>query len=267
MNKSEDNKNYVWSNEQEQILKKWGDKALCLKIMHERSYKKFWCLNAWFNIPVIIISTITGTGNFASGTFGEYGTLISFVIGGFNIFAGILATIATYTTVSQKVEAHKFSLVNWDKFSRKIQIELSKSRKDRIKAYDFIKNITEEYDRLIEMSPIIPDDIIRWFNTMIETGNLEDNLDGCLICCNECFCFPCGMKLCCPTTKQKNNDNVTVWKSIELPDILGKLKPIDIARENNNDSPPPIIIVENKNNGNNEHKNEYNIYENNNDLV
>jgi hypothetical protein len=40
-------------------LKKWADKGQCYKAMHERSYKRYWCLNAWFNIPVIIISTIT----------------------------------------------------------------------------------------------------------------------------------------------------------------------------------------------------------------
>lgn len=94
-NKSEE-KDYSWRKEQELILKKWADKALCFKLMHERANKKYWCLNAWFNIPIIIISTITGTGNFASSSFGE-GTKIIFIIGAFNIFGGILATIATYT--------------------------------------------------------------------------------------------------------------------------------------------------------------------------
>jgi hypothetical protein len=70
--------------DQSGILKKWADKALCLKIMHERSYKRFWCLNAWYNIPVIIISTLTGTGNFASGSFGEWSQYVIFVFGAFS---------------------------------------------------------------------------------------------------------------------------------------------------------------------------------------
>ena len=49
-------KDYAWKDEQERILKKWADKALCFKMMHERAYRRFWCLNAWYSIPVIIIA-------------------------------------------------------------------------------------------------------------------------------------------------------------------------------------------------------------------
>ena len=154
-------KDYEWREDQERMLKKWADKALCFKMMHERANKRYWCLNAWFNIPVIVISTITGTGNFASGSFGD-GTDQTFIfaLGALNIFAGILATIASYTSVAQKLEAHRFSTISWDKYARKLQIELSKSRKDRAKAKDYIKQAAEDYDRLIEMSPILPNDIL-----------------------------------------------------------------------------------------------------------
>ena len=232
-------KDYSWKKEQEQILKKWADKSLCLKMMHERAYKKYWCLNAWFNIPVIIISTITGTGNFASGSFGPEAGYLTFVIGGFNLFAGILATIATYTGVAQKLEAHRFSSVAWDKFSRKLQIELSKSRLDRIRAKDFIKQSAEEYDRLIEMSPILPNDIIRWFNNMIETGRFEEELNELNTCCYECFCFPFGCKACNCSFNCNQQDIKTehleelkkAWKAIELPEILGRIHPTEIAHE------------------------------------
>ena len=207
-------KDYSWKKEQEQILKKWADKSLCLKMMHERAYKKYWCLNAWFNIPVIIISTITGTGNFASGSFGPEAGYLTFVIGGFNLFAGILATIATYTGVAQKLEAHRFSSVAWDKFSRKLQIELSKSRLDRIRAKDFIKQSAEEYDRLIEMSPILPNDIIRWFTNMIETGEFDEELGECSTFCFECFCFPCGCSFCklpcCENYKKHSDEDLKI---------------------------------------------------------
>ena len=49
-----------WRIENERILKSWCDKSICYQIMHDRAHKRYWCLNAWFAIPVIIISTITG---------------------------------------------------------------------------------------------------------------------------------------------------------------------------------------------------------------
>ena len=233
-------KDYAWKDEQEQILKKWADKALCLKMMHERSNRKYWCLNAWFNIPVIIISTLTGTGNFASSSLGGNSSTFIFILGALNISSGILATIASYTGVAQKLEAHRFSTISWDKFSRKIQIELAKSRKDRVKAKDFIKQIADEYDRLIEMSPILPNDIIRWFSNMIETGEFEEKLGECDNCCFECVCFPFGCSYCSVLSCQKTNELDELdseikesWKKIELPEVIGRIKPTEIANEKN----------------------------------
>ena len=266
----EKDKDYPWKEEQEKILKKWSDKALCFKMMHERAFKRFWCLNAWFNIPVIIISTITGTGNFATGSFGSAAEYLTFAIGAFNIFAGILATIATYTGVAQKLEAHRFASVSWDKFSRKLQLELAKARKDRNKAKDFIKQSAEDYDRLIEISPIIPNDIIRWFTTMIKTGSFEQDIGECGTCCYECFCFACGCNYCtcfscgcCKTKKEddSNKENKSSWKNVELPEIIGRIKPTEVAFEPEPETPPPLIIVESKKEEKEVKKTETNSYD------
>jgi len=226
-------KDYLWKEDQEEILKKWADKGTCFKMMHERAYKKYWCMNAWFNIPVIIISTITGTGNFASSNFGAYAQMFTFIIGGFNIFAGMLATISTYIGAAQKLEGHRFSSIQWDKFTRKVQIELAKTRNDRIKAKVFIKQCAEEYDRLIEMAPILPNDIIKWFKDVID--NKDNDNDSF---CYECVCFPCGcskISICGATDVHSGVDSE--WDKIELPEIIGRVKATHIATE-------PVIIVE-----------------------
>jgi hypothetical protein len=226
-------KDYLWKEDQEEILKKWADKGTCFKMMHERAYKKYWCMNAWFNIPVIIISTITGTGNFASNNFGAYAQMFTFIIGGFNIFAGMLATISTYIGAAQKLEGHRFSSIQWDKFTRKVQIELAKTRNDRIKAKVFIKQCAEEYDRLIEMSPILPNDIINWFKDVID--NKDNDNDSF---CYECVCFPCGCaKINICGSKDVHSGVDSEWDKIELPEIIGRVKATHIASE-------PVVIVE-----------------------
>jgi hypothetical protein len=252
-------KDYAWKDEQETILKKWADKALCFKIMHERAYKRFWCLNAWFNIPIIIISTVTGTGNFASGNFITGSQYFIFALGALNLLGGVLATISTYMGVAQKLEAHRFASINWDKFSRKIQIELAKSRKDRVKARDCIRQSAEEYDRLIEMSPMLPNDIIRWFINLVENNNPE-TLNECGSCCYECFCFACGCNFCfsccCPPSKDVNCNLYSLrskWNEIEVPEIIGRVKPTEIAKLYISSNPPPLtnsksrfITIQNK---------------------
>jgi hypothetical protein len=231
--------NYPWKEEQERILKKWADKGQCFKAMHERAYKRFWCLNAWFTIPVIIMSTVAGTGNFAQNLFGPYAQFSVLAIGGINLLSGIITTVGQFSGVAQKLESHRIAAISWDKFARKIQVELAKSRIDRTPAKDFVSTCQETYDRLIEVSPIMPNDIIRWFNNMVETGYFEEDLSELNTCCYECFCFPCGCKAITmktpfhtnPKKQEQLEELKKAWKEIELPEILGRIKPTEIAIE------------------------------------
>ena len=196
---------HLWKPEHEDILKKWADKAMCYKTMHDRSIKKYWCLNAWFNIPIIILSTLTGTGNFAQSSFSpSYATILVLVIGAANILSALLGTIAQYINVAGTLEGHRFASISWDKYARGIQVELGKVRSDRQKdPYSYIKRCQEDFDRLIEISPNFSNDVIEWFNKLINTGEFIENQQCCGICCYEWFCLPCGLrgcrrcKLCC----------------------------------------------------------------------
>ena len=58
-----ENRSY-WKAEEETIIKNWSDKAQCYQYMHGKC-RDIYQKNAWYTIPVIIISTITGTANFA----------------------------------------------------------------------------------------------------------------------------------------------------------------------------------------------------------
>ena len=50
-----------------------------------------------FTIPVIIMSTLTGTANFAQERVPEnYQAIYSIIIGSINIFAGIITTIQQF---------------------------------------------------------------------------------------------------------------------------------------------------------------------------
>ena len=106
----EDEKNYKWREDQEMMLKIWADKSVCYKLMHIYSMQKYWCLNNWFNIPVIIITTVTGTGNFAISGFEKYKEYVMIMLGVFNILAAILASISNFLSNPQKLES-QFSKV------------------------------------------------------------------------------------------------------------------------------------------------------------
>jgi len=154
-----------WSPENEVIMVEWCDVAQCYKWLNARSHQKFSNLNAWFTIPAIVLSTISGTASFAQTSLPlEYQTFSPMAIGAINIFIGILTTVQQYLKIAELNEAHRVSSISWDKFSRNIRIELAKRPEERMDAGHFLKLCRQEFDRLMETSPIIQDDIIKEFN-------------------------------------------------------------------------------------------------------
>jgi len=153
-----------WTPEHEGILIEWADKAMCYRWLHSKSYNLYARLNAWYTIPVIIISTITGTANFAQERVPvEYQNYFAMVVGTFSITAGIITTIQQFLKITQLNEAHRVSSIAWDKFYRNIKIELAKHPMERMDVRQMIKMSKEEYDRLMETSPNIPEKIVGEF--------------------------------------------------------------------------------------------------------
>lgn len=165
-----------WNGEHEQILIDWADKAMCYRWLHSNANNIYTRLNMWYTIPVIIISTITGTANFAQDRIPpEYLSYYVMIVGAFNIFAGIISTIQQFLKISDLKESHRVSSIAWDKFYRNIKIELSKKPNERIPVAQMLKIYKEEYDRLMETSPDISKEIIQKFNdTFNSTPNFKE---------------------------------------------------------------------------------------------
>jgi len=154
-----------WTSEHEEVLAEWADKSMCYNWLHTKSNEKYSIRHKIYTIPVIIMSTLTGTANFAQDkiplSFRNYATMI---IGAINIFAGIITTIQQFLKINELNEGHRVASVSWDKFYRRIKVELSKNPKERHPVKEFFITATEEYDRLMEASPKIDHDIIQLFN-------------------------------------------------------------------------------------------------------
>lgn len=159
------NRNF-WKSEEENLLKQWADKAQCYQWMHSRSHDIYSRKNALFTIPVIIISTITGTANFAQERFeDDIRTYVVISIGTLSIIAGIITTIYQFLKIAELNEGHRVSSLSWGKFYRNIKTELTRHPIDRMPPLEMIKISRDEYDRLVELSPFMPMSVIKEFNS------------------------------------------------------------------------------------------------------
>ena len=164
----------MWTLEQEELLAEWAEKASCYRWLHHHSEKRYRCRNFGFTIPVIILSTLTGTANFAMDSFvpQEQKKMAMGIVGGFNILAGIMSTLQNFLRYAELMEGHRSSSVSWSKFSRNIAVELALDEKRRKPAGDFLKICRAEFDRLIEQSPSIDDKIIISFDNVFKENDI-----------------------------------------------------------------------------------------------
>ena len=129
-----------WTDECEALLAEWSEKASCYRWLHgrcEKSYKKwYYC----FSIPVIILSTLTGAANVGMDSFvpTESKSIASAIVGGVNIFAGIISTLQNFLKVAELMEGHRIAGVSWGKLQRNIAIELALDRSRRVVQGDFL---------------------------------------------------------------------------------------------------------------------------------
>lgn len=183
---NDDNTNIVeidWTVDHEDILIEWADKAMCFRWLHSRAHALYSKLNYNYTIPVIVISTLTGTANFAQDRVPqEYQGYFVMIVGGFNILAGIITTIQQFLKITQLNEAHRVSSIAWDKFYRNIKIELARHPDERIHVNQMLKMCKEEFDRMMETSPVIPDEIIKEFRTKFKDSLEYDEIIKPEIC-------------------------------------------------------------------------------------
>jgi hypothetical protein len=152
----------LWNEYHENVLRQWGEASACYRYMHHRGFLLYKRLSLRFNLPVIVLSTVTGTANFAQTSFpAGIRSVVPSIIGGMNLIAGLIATIMQFLKINELRENHRTAALAHGALSRNIRLQLSLPREERKKeGLKFVEECKAEYDRLIEQSPPIPKNIL-----------------------------------------------------------------------------------------------------------
>ena len=152
----ETNKYITWDDSIEKILSELGDEAQINAYLHKKAQIHYTRKNIKFQLPIIILSALSGTGNFISSNFPTYSEYIILGIGGISIFTSIISSVAQFLQISQLSENHRISYLSWEKFHSTIKFQINKKRTSRDNVKDFLALIFPEYQRLKEISADIP---------------------------------------------------------------------------------------------------------------
>ena len=159
------NMEVMWNEYHESVLRQWGESSACYRYMHHRSFLMYKKLSLRFNLPVIVLSTITGTANFAQSTLpASIQPAAPSIIGGLNLIAGLIATIMQFLKVNELMENHRTSALGHGSLSRNIRLQLALPREERKKeGLKFVEECKATYDSLLEQCPAIPKKILMDF--------------------------------------------------------------------------------------------------------
>jgi len=163
-----------WNDQHESILRQWGEASGCYRYMNHKAYLMYKKLSMQFTLPVIILSTITGTANFAQDQFPDsMKAAVPSIIGGLNLVAGLVATIMQFLKINELMENHKAAALSYGLLSRNIRLMLALPRRERsADGLDFVNKCKAEYDRLIEQSPAVPISILNEFEKEYPLDNM-----------------------------------------------------------------------------------------------
>ena len=152
----------MWNDYHENVLRQWGEASACYRYMHHRAFLQFKRMSLRFNLPVIVLSTITGTANFAQSTLPpSIQPAAPSIIGGLNLIAGLIATIMQFLKVNELMENHRTAALGHGSLSRNIRLQLALPRDERKKeGLKFVEECKSTYDSLLEQSPPIPKKIL-----------------------------------------------------------------------------------------------------------
>jgi len=183
-----------WCPKQEQLLIRWAEKAAGYRWLHNHARMFYKKQNDWLSYPCIIISSITGVGGFAVLSPNDQNmtsdqkqkiVIFQYFFAFMNVIAGILTSISKFNNSSRMMEAHSVMSVQYSKFYRNIDMELSLETKYREDVLDFVNKVRLEYDRLLDDAPDIPSHTIEAFNeTFPDKENKPDVCNGLSIISN-----------------------------------------------------------------------------------
>lgn len=174
--------NISWNENLEKYFADTGEKANCLSIVHKRAEEVYSHRRTYIDLPVICISGLVGFMSVGSTTMFEgEEKLSSVLLGVASLFVSVLNTVGTYFGWGARCQLHRVSSIQYARLYRFLKIEMGLPRDERMTPTDLLKHTRDSYDRLQEISPLLPPELIETYRKKFEkykNVSLPEELNG-----------------------------------------------------------------------------------------
>lgn len=163
---SEDIRITTWTTFLEEYFASTGEKAHCLSWIHKQSEQLYSKRTTFIDLPVIVLSGVLGFLSVGSSSMFRGDEMIASIsVGIGSLFVSVLNTVGSYFQWAKRAEGHRIASIQYAKLYRFLLIEMSLPRDERMNPNDLLKLTKESYDRLQEISPLVPPEIVAQFKT------------------------------------------------------------------------------------------------------
>jgi hypothetical protein len=157
-----------WNVNLEAYFVSSGERANGLAILHKDAEALYSYRRTFLEMPVIIGSALIGFLNAGSMSMFDDPQTSSVALGVGSLLVSVLQTINTYFSWGKRAEGHRLASIQYAKLFRFLSIEMSLPRDERMEPSDLLKQVKDTYDRLQEVSPLLPAPVLTAFRKKTE---------------------------------------------------------------------------------------------------
>jgi hypothetical protein len=152
-----------WTDRLEEFFASSAEKAHCLAVLHKHAESLYSGRKTFIDLPVIVGSAVIGFLNAGSTSMFEDPKIASIALGVGSLVVSVLQTINAYFSWAKRAEGHRIAAIQYSRLYRFLSIEMSLPRDERLDPSALLKQTKDTYDRLQEISPLLPPRILREF--------------------------------------------------------------------------------------------------------
>ena len=164
----------MWEESVEGLLQKYCDEAQVREALHRRSYYRFKKLTTCFNLPILVLSALSGSFQFLSKGYPDVEQYIVTGTASMSILTAVISAVSSYLNLGEQTSKHEQAANAWLLFHNEVKHQLSLRRELRADPAEFLTTCKTNYDRLFELSPICSSSMIRTIRKKVEKHATEE---------------------------------------------------------------------------------------------
>ena len=152
-----------WTENLEGYFKSMGERCYGLAWLHKQSEARYSRLRNYTDLPVIILGVLNAATSVGSGTLFEDPKWASVGVGVVALIGSIISAISAYFKWSARAESHRMACIQYGKLHRWVSVQMRLPREERLPAIECLKYVKQEFDRLQEISQLVPPEVVNEF--------------------------------------------------------------------------------------------------------